>query len=466
MQPTPHDARANLPLKDHVLTFVGAFSIRPRELARLKSAPEWRPWALTDALPEGACAYMRAQSVPTFHALMFDAEAQPEIARFERRFQTGGVSLETVPSRGGPVVAFSVVSARVYAFSKKMGRMALFAVEVRLAGPSPTLGALTLLGAHLRELSAAVSDGAGATLTVEDLFEKTILPDVTIRREDDPTRDPLEASRLKTFVVADLGAAQAPETLRELLYDVASLVPPGSAGGETHFTPTPHYLEQLVSPAVRPFRNWQAVTFLDTFAAVGHDLLERERRTSWTESYLALYIFNLYIKFRCHQLTADVYDTASRNRNAAVLFLSRFALERVSTNFLPSLLHDDLRRGLELRRELKALKRHIESLSRLVVEDGQTRQNALLALVSVFGAAEGIPAILDAIPEVEDAVGMHGALFWVSLAAVALTLGALVFWFLLPAHARHVSRLVRDASRRRRARRKATLKRENRAPAA
>jgi hypothetical protein len=465
MPPTPHDARASLPLKDHVLTFVGAFSIRPRELARLKSAPEWRPWALSDALPAEACAFMRAQSVPTFHALMFDAEAQPEVTRFERRFQPGALSLQTVPLGSKvPAVAFSVVSARVYAFSKKMGHMALFAVEVRLAGPSPTLGALTLLGAHLRELSTRVSNEVGATLTVEDLFEKTILPDVTLRHEDDPTRDPLEASRLKTFVVADLGAAQDPETLRELLYDVASLVPPGSAGGDGVFTPTAHYLEAVVSPAVRPFRNWQAVTFLDTFAAVGDGLLER--RTSWTESYLAIYIFNLYVKFRCHQLTADIYDTASRNRDAAVLFLSRFALERVSTSFLPSLLHDDLRRGLELRRELKALNRHIESLSRLVTEDGQTRQNALLALVSVFGAAEGIPAILDAIPEVEDAVGLHGAMFWVSVVAAALALGALVFWFLFPGHARHVSRSLRDARRRRHARRKVALARRNRPPAA
>ncbi len=453
MQPSPHNDRPAIPLQGHILTFVGAFASPPRVLAKLRKHSDWRPWSLSDALKDPkACDWMRAQSVPTFHTLMFATDDHPEVERFERQWREDDPTAVhvTAPAWGEPV-AFRLVAARVYAFGKKMGHMALFAVEVRLVDPSPTLGMLTALGAQLRDFANGVTDPSGTRKTVEDLLERVILPGVEVKRQDDPALDPLDAPKLKTFIAADLASEQPAETLRELLYDVASLVNPGSAGGTTPSSPTDHYLETLVAPAVRPFKNWQTVTFVDTFATVGHGFLARGR-SSWTESYLAIYIYNLYVKFRCNQLTADIYDTASRDRDAAVLFLSRFALERVSVNFLPSLFHDDIRRGLELKRELKALNRHIASLSRLVEEDGQTRQNALLALVSVFGAAEGIPAILDAVPQVEDAVGLHGAIFWFVLVVALLAVGALVFWFLFPGHARHLTRSVRTVVRRRRLR--------------
>ena len=41
--PTPHDARTSLQLQDHVLTFIGAFAYRARDLRKFRRSGDWLP---------------------------------------------------------------------------------------------------------------------------------------------------------------------------------------------------------------------------------------------------------------------------------------------------------------------------------------------------------------------------------------------------------------------------------------
>jgi hypothetical protein len=453
----PPAQRGALEVAEYVLHFVSVFEVDAKTLARFREAP----WAPTPPIIGELREILIDQYTPEFRNVIFldNEDASINVGRFERSWRPDDASAQFKTARKDkrnrtllPGEPFRLERARVFTFEKSLGGLGLFVFEVRHAAPNPTLAQLSNLGDQLRGLSASVLpiEAAGPVAdtggeSIPDLINRVILPGVDIRK---CRVNEYSGSKLKTFIAVDLKDKQSPAVLHELLYDLGCFVPIGSAGGQTDFTPSRDYFEQIIRSAMGPFRNYSALTLLDAFVAVGNDFLNNAwKRKTWSDTYLGIYVYNLFVKFRGQQLMADLHETASRSREACQYFLAKFNLVHISYNFLPTLLHENMRRGLETKRHLKSLDRHIQALSKLIEEDAQKRQALLLGLVSVGTIVQALPTYFEHVPEVQAAVHLSGFPFWALSSVILLLVVGFVLNFLFPEQARLVKRKLRKLRR-------------------
>ena len=424
---TSAELRGDLIVKEYTLQFISVFAAGTTEMARIEASPDWAPLRIDD---KRARDFFVDNYTPEFRDIMFldDGESLP-VRRYQRTWVDDDSARFEVVSRDIP---FRLLRARVLAFEGALGGLGLYVVEVRHGRPEVRLSDLSGLGKALRAFATSVrSTLNGAELPITQLIQRVVLPDIPVGVGSAVNQ--YSGSKLKTFLAVDLATPQDSSVLRDLLFDLGCFNPIGSANGDTPLTPSDEYLESIVAQGVRPFRNYQALTLFDSFVAAGSNLLGMPfQRPTWDDTYLRIYVYNLYVKFRCQQLMADLHRTASRDREQCERFLVKFDVPRISYNFLPSLFHEDMRRGLEVREELDALRRRVAALSKLIDEDYQKRTAALLGVVSVLGAIQGLPTYLAYVPRVQAIVHLRGTPFWLLASALTLALAGLLGVFLFP----------------------------------
>jgi len=424
---TAAELRGGLIVKEYTLQFISVFAAGNAEMAQIKASSDWEPLSVDD---KDTRAFLVNNYTPEFRNVMFldDGDDLP-IRRFLRKWANDDSARFDVVSRNIP---FRLLRARIFAFEGNLGGLGLYVIEVRHCRPEVRLSDLSDLGNALRVFATTVRSSVGGTeLSVTQLIQSVVLPGIIVG--DGSRVNQYSGSKLKTFLAVDLASPENPSVLRDLLFDLGCFSPVGSANGDTSLTPSDEYLESIVSRGVRPFRNYQALTLFDSFVSIGSNLLEMpDQRLTWDDTYLRIYVYNLYVKFRCQQLMADLHRTASRDREQCERFLVKFDAPRISYNFLPSLFHEDMRRGLEVREELEALRRRVGALSKLIDEDYQKRTAALLGVVSVLGAVQGVPTYLAYVPRIQAVLHLHAALFWLLASVLAIAGACLLGAFLFP----------------------------------
>jgi hypothetical protein len=447
MNPLP-PASPERRLSQHLLCFASAFTWTKADLRR------WRK--TMDELPapdkEGEGRFLVDQYVPAFRDVVFfdDPQGEKSAKRFRTRWAPQAFASLRRPRKDTPVpVTGRVVAGELYAFPSGLG---IFVVEVDL-GPGTTLAALSTAGDTLRSFEADLVWQDGRREPFAQFIRDRVLSGVEIRG-DTVDIDEYSGSKLKTFVVGDLGEGAPRDLQRVLLYDLGCFVPVGSAGGALRFSPTPEYLQETLGNAVSVFDEWSALGLADAFVAVGTGLLGGGPGTdpwkTWRETYLRLFVFNLHVKFAAQRLAAGLDQSvavAARDENAH--FLVAANLPRVSYNFLPNLLHQAMRRGLEVEEDLENLRARVKTLSRLLDEGRQKRQNTLLTVVSVFSGVQTYRGLVSQASGLQASWHMNPALFWGLAVLMAGGVAAALGTFLFPEQVKSLRRGLRKWWRRR-----------------
>jgi hypothetical protein len=458
---TPPADRKHLKAAHHVLHFASVFELNRRAANHLRSGPWVREPEPEPAIRE----LLEHQYTSKFRNIIFvdDPETDTHVVRYNRILETAerspmfGCAIRSATVIGGE--PFFISSARLFAFGKSLGHLGLLTFEVQHACSRPTLDELSNLMNQLRHLKySKIRTANGELATVRELIAQDILPGFDLGGS---LPNDYLGSRLKTYLAVDLEEPQAPEVMRELLYDLGCVLPIGSAGGDTIFTPSRERIEQVLGTTFAPLKNFMGLTLLDTFVAVGSGFLDRPwKHGTWARNYFGIYAYNLFVKCRCQQLMAEPNETTNQRREACRNFLGKFNLVHISDNFIPSILNESMRAGLEVKQHMEALDGHVHALSKLMAEDQQRRQALLLGLVSVGTVVQAIPTYLEHVPKVQEAVHMSGVPFWTVSTLALLLVGGLVLTFLFPEQARLTRRAVG------RLRRKHARAARKRAPAA
>lgn len=153
-------------------------------------------------------------------------------------------------------------------------------------------------------------------------------------------------------------------TSDNMLYELGSCSPIGTSvgtGANPSLQPSESYLKQIISNnKISVFENWSALCLFDTFTVLhkGEVYLY-----NWEFRYFRLlYIHSLFLKSYLGEINKEFYiEKKGRDlENVFFEFNKHFNLKQISYNFLPQLIYDKIRQGLNIEHELTDISFSIE----------------------------------------------------------------------------------------------------------
>jgi hypothetical protein len=251
--------------------------------------------------------------------------------------------------------------------------------------------------------------------------------------------DGFSGSKFKLYTLVDFkenDALKNPQVRDELLYDLGCVSPIGTAGGDFSFTPSESYFEELLSDKISVFNNYTVLPLFDTFTVVGYNLLNFDdygtKRSSWTQMYFRIYLYNLFIKYNLFRYNLDMEHDSVKVRDEFESFLNTYNLSHISYNFLPNLIFHQHRKSLQIDEELDKFQERINRISQAIQEEQQKRSNLLLGIVGAMTSISSVKPILDILENTRTQINLNGYLFYSLAGIIALTAAIPLLAYLFP----------------------------------
>jgi hypothetical protein len=197
-----------------------------------------------------------------------------------------------------------------------------------------------------------------------------------------------EGNKLKVFSFIEHSETNA-EKINQWLYDFGTCSPPGTAAGKfPEFEPSQEYLNELISGnTISVFSTWKALCLFDTFTVMtqkGYSL-----PFVWEYSYFSLiYLHSLYVKYFLFDLNRRFHESGeSRVSHLEKTFRSfdhHFNLKTISFNFLPQLVYEKVRSGLQIEQEMEILSRNLSEAHNRAQSRKEGKLRGLLALIALL----------------------------------------------------------------------------------
>lgn len=195
-------------------------------------------------------------------------------------------------------------------------------------------------------------------------------------------------NKLKSFTLVELGQDLDPEQEKGLLYDLATSVPVGSASGEVpYFQPAAEYLDELwENNTVKVFDNWKGMCLFDSFTG-----LFRKGAFDgfmWENAYFNLiFLHSIYIKHYLFRINKKFYleDTDKQKlEDEFYEFDKYFNLKQISFNFLPQIIYNKVRYGLDIEDEMTQLQTSIERANNVEKSRRDKSINNVLTVIALL----------------------------------------------------------------------------------
>lgn len=251
--------------------------------------------------------------------------------------------------------------------------------------------------------------------------------------------DGFSGSKFKLYTLVDFKETEAlkdPQVRDELLYDLGCVSPMNTAGGDYPFTPSESYFEELLSDKISVFNNYTVLPLFDTFTVVGYNLLNFDdygtKRSSWTQTYFRIYLYNLFIKYNLFRYNLDMEHDSVKVRDEFESFLNTYNLSHISYNFLPNLIFHQHRKSLQIDEELEKFQERINRISQAIQEEQQKRSNLLLGIVGAMTSISSVKPILDILENTRTQINLNGYLFYSLAGIIALTAAIPLLAYLFP----------------------------------
>lgn len=181
-----------------------------------------------------------------------------------------------------------------------------------------------------------------------------------------------KANKLKCYTVAQIdedsqSCFNRQYTCNHLLFEIGCASPIGcSVDASHHQKPSQQYFDKIISQnTISCFENWTGLSLIDSFTCLYNKKTSNFFiETQWGEWYfLYLYINVYYTKifmldindqFRLSNKESKIFNTINK-------FNRQFNHYNVSYNFLPDIIHKNMRQGMELDEEYDAVKEEIKN---------------------------------------------------------------------------------------------------------
>jgi len=287
-------------------------------------------------------------------------------------------------------------------------------------------------------------------------IEQNILDGIEISSKGPKTIkvDEYSGSKFKIFTVLDIpeDTYQIDSLKREqLLYDLGSVAPIGTAGGDSFYTPNEAYFESLLEDKIAVFKNYTMLPMFDTFTVLGQGILTSHNPASkqnmfltWHQTYFRIYLFNLFIKYNLFRYNHEMSDDSVKVRDEFENFLNTYNLSHLSYNFLPNLIFHHHRKSLQIDEELEKFQDRINRISQSIVEEQQRRSNLLLGIVGAMTSIAGLQPILAYIEMGRRFLQLGYFLFYALVLVVIAVASILVLSYLFPEKKKKILRKWRS----------------------
>ena len=282
-------------------------------------------------------------------------------------------------------------------------------------------------------------------------IEKNILCGIKITADSSKGKvkvDDYSGSKFKLFTILDMEQSLDQATRLELLYDMGCVAPVGSAGGNSPFTPSDSYFDELMENKISVFNNYDILPLFDSFTVIGDQLLDANpqhfRNITWSQSYFRIYIHNLFIKFNLFRYNSEMVNDSVAVRDEFETFLNNYNLSHISYNFLPNLMYQKHRASLDIDTELEKFQDRINRISQAILEEKQSRSNLLLGIVGLVTSLSSIEPVLAGINDFQKYTGLNHAIYYTLLVIIVVSAGIPLLMFLFPDKSKQIKRKWRE----------------------
>lgn len=164
--------------------------------------------------------------------------------------------------------------------------------------------------------------------------------------------------KLKAFQI--VGTDSIDDTL---LYELGTMTPIGVVKDiSDSYSPSQSYYDTIMNEnKISVFKNWTALALLDTVTVIGNG---NDRNFIWAASYFRmLYVHVLYQKvclFDINRKFRDAEEDAVKLVEEMKDMEKNYSFPTVSYNFLPQLIYEKIKQGLEVDKEREQIHRYVE----------------------------------------------------------------------------------------------------------
>lgn len=195
-------------------------------------------------------------------------------------------------------------------------------------------------------------------------------------------------NKLKSFTLVELDQELSDDEEKFLLYDLATSSPVGSADGTVPwFQPTGEYLGELWdNNAVSVFDNWKGMCLFDSFTGLFRKGVLNN--FVWENAYFNLiFLHSIYIKHYLFRINKKFYleDTNKQKlEDEFYEFDKYFNLKQITFNFLPQIIYNKVRYGLDIEDELSQLQTSIERANNVEKSRRDKSINNVLTIIALL----------------------------------------------------------------------------------
>lgn len=276
-----------------------------------------------------------------------------------------------------------------------------------------------------------------------DWIEKNILLGIKIHGEQVPV-DEYSGSKFKVFTVVETAEMQTHLERCNLLYDIGTASPIGSANGKGPVPPSKSYFDALMNNTISVFNNWDALALFDSYTVVGNNLISDPiEEKAFTETYFRIYILNLYVKFNLFRFNTELHLRPLNVRSQFENFINTYNLSQISFNFLPNLIYQVQRKALLIDNELKKFNERITRISDNIQEQQQKRTNALLSFVTIVASAGSIIPIYNNLEKIRIFLNWQTGIFYSLIGVLVLIISFFLFRYIFSESYRSLLRKVK-----------------------
>ncbi len=333
---------------------------------------------------------------------------------------------------------FSIEEQEIYFFP---GGIGIFALSLQL----PNLNAANISDAIFvyREFKAKVQSGSGE-MEWHEWISKNVLCNIPIGGKKVHT-DEFSGSKFKCYCILDLDESKlnADYDRDIFLYEMATCSKLDAIQENGHYAPSQDYLHEILSNKLGVFNNYSGLTILDSMTVIGQGNMSRindhtkESKTviaynSWNKTYFSIYIFNLFIKYNLFRLNTEFLKDPVGYRNEFQDFVNQYNYPQISFNFLPNLINQNIRQGLEIQTDLESFENRLSKLADQIQEEQEKRQALLLGFISVLSALDALDSITQKLNDIQISWGINPILFYFMLSVLVIASSIIAVKFLLP----------------------------------
>ncbi len=347
---------------------------------------------------------------------------------------TKEIHLELNFLKGKENIRAVVKEAEIHLFDDEIG---VFSVTVE-----PSRWDFNYISDLLYSLKSFSSIVVNENVQLHEWFSKFILSGIALRstQEMHVESDDYSGSKFKIFSVFDVSENTASSSFQrdELLYELGTGSLLGSLSDFGYYAPSREYYFELMQNRVSAFNNWSALALLDSYTAIGQDVLSTNgqlnamKLATYKRQYFSIYLFNLYMKYNVFRFNTKFKQDPVKYKMMFEDFMNNYNFSHISFDFLPNLIYSKMRTALGIEEEIKSFEKRLVSLAANIQEEQQKRQALLLGIISIITSIGAAEPFLEYAESIRSTLDLSPGLYYTMITILAVLVAIPILAFLFP----------------------------------